>query len=64
MAGGASDARFFAQLGIQTYGFTPLKLPADLSVAGMMHAANERVPVEAIEFGAAAVYEALQALYR
>jgi acetylornithine deacetylase/succinyl-diaminopimelate desuccinylase-like protein len=64
MAGGASDARFFAQLGIQTYGFTPLKLPADLSVAGMMHAANERVPVEALEFGVAAVYEAMQALYR
>ncbi len=27
---GVSDARFFARLGIQTYGFTPMKLPAGL----------------------------------
>ena len=26
---GVSDARFFATLGIQTYGFTPMKLPSD-----------------------------------
>ena len=27
---GVSDARFFARLGIQTYGFLPMKLPAGL----------------------------------
>ncbi len=57
---GVTDARFFARLGIQTYGFLPLKLPPDFDFASTIHAANERVPVEAIEFGADAVYRALQ----
>jgi acetylornithine deacetylase/succinyl-diaminopimelate desuccinylase-like protein len=57
---GVTDARFFARLGIQTYGFLPLKLPPDFDFASTIHAANERVPVEAVEFGAEAVYRALQ----
>ncbi|HEY80351.1 MAG TPA: M20/M25/M40 family metallo-hydrolase [Caldilineae bacterium] len=57
---GVTDARFFARLGIQTYGFLPLKLPPDFDFASTIHAANERVPVEAIEFGAEALYRAIQ----
>jgi len=57
---GVTDARFFARLGIQTYGFLPLKLPTDFDFASTIHAANERVPVEAIEFGAEALYRAIQ----
>ena len=29
MQPGVTDARFFAQLGMQTYGFVPLRLPTD-----------------------------------
>jgi acetylornithine deacetylase/succinyl-diaminopimelate desuccinylase-like protein len=57
---GVTDGRLFARLGIQTYGFTPMKLPANFKRLGLVHAANERVPVEAVEFGAHAIYSALQ----
>jgi acetylornithine deacetylase/succinyl-diaminopimelate desuccinylase-like protein len=59
---GVTDARFFAQLGIQNYGFLPLKLPGDFRFASLIHAPDERVPAEAIEFGAEAVFRALQRL--
>jgi acetylornithine deacetylase/succinyl-diaminopimelate desuccinylase-like protein len=59
---GVTDARFFAQLGIQNYGFLPLKLPGDFRFASLIHAPDERVPAEAIEFGAEAVFGALQRL--
>jgi acetylornithine deacetylase/succinyl-diaminopimelate desuccinylase-like protein len=55
-----TDARFFTKLGIQTYGYTPLQLPDDFSFISTIHAADERVPVAALEFGAKAVYEVLQ----
>ncbi len=57
---GVTDARFFTKLGIQTYGFTPLQLPNDFSFVGTIHAADERVPVAALDFGTNAVYSALQ----
>lgn len=59
---GVTDARFFSRLGIQTYGFLPLRLPADFRFLRLIHAADERVPVEALEFGADAVYRAIQRL--
>jgi acetylornithine deacetylase/succinyl-diaminopimelate desuccinylase-like protein len=59
---GVTDGRFFSKLGIQTYGFTPLRLNADFNFMGCVHAANERVPVEAVEFGAEAIYQALKRL--
>jgi acetylornithine deacetylase/succinyl-diaminopimelate desuccinylase-like protein len=57
---GVTDARFFARLGIQTYGFIPLNLPPDFDFWSTVHAADERVPAEAIEFGSEAIYRALQ----
>jgi acetylornithine deacetylase/succinyl-diaminopimelate desuccinylase-like protein len=57
---GVSDARFFARLGIQTYGFTPMKLPADFNFWSGVHGADERIPVDAVEFGTRAVTEALR----
>jgi len=55
-----SDARLFSRLGIQTYGFAPMQLPADFDFSQVIHAADERVPVEAVEFGARAIYEVLR----
>ncbi len=55
-----TDGRFFSRLGIQTYGFTPMKLPPDFSFFETIHAADERIPVEAVEFGADAIYNVLQ----
>jgi len=48
---GGTDAKSFSRLGIRCFGFTPLRLPADLDFAGMFHGVDERVPVEALEFG-------------
>jgi acetylornithine deacetylase/succinyl-diaminopimelate desuccinylase-like protein len=60
MQPGVTDARFFAPLGIQTYGFVPLRLPVDFDFLSVVHAADERVPVSALEFGAEAIFRALQ----
>ncbi len=57
---GVTDARFFARLGIQTYGFLPMKLPPDFNFGATIHAANERIPVEALEFGTEAIFRAIQ----
>jgi len=57
---GVTDGRFFSQLGIQTYGFTPMNLPPGLELLQKAHAADECIPVEALDFGANAIYQALQ----
>lgn len=48
----SSDGRHFAKLGIQTYGYTPMILPPDVSFFSSIHADDERIPLEAVEFGA------------
>ena len=55
-----TDGRFFSRLGIQTYGFTPMKLPARFNFQHVVHAADERIPAEAVTFGTDAVYKVLQ----
>jgi acetylornithine deacetylase/succinyl-diaminopimelate desuccinylase-like protein len=57
---GVTDARFFAQLGIQTYGYLPMQLPEEMNFTATIHAADERVPAAAIRFGANAIFETLQ----
>ncbi len=56
---GVTDARLFAKLGIQTYGFTPMQFPPGFDHARLIHAADERIPVDAVTFGTEAVYQAL-----
>ncbi len=48
---GGTDAKSFSRLGIRCFGFTPLRLPADLDFSGMFHGVDERVPVDALRFG-------------
>lgn len=57
---GVTDARFFARLGIQTYGFLPLQLPDNFNFSSVIHAADERVPAAALDFGARGVFEVLR----
>ena len=49
---GGTDAKYFTQLGMRAFGFAPLKLPADLDFTALFHGVDERVPVDALEFGA------------
>jgi acetylornithine deacetylase/succinyl-diaminopimelate desuccinylase-like protein len=57
---GVTDGRFFSRLGIQTYGFLPLALPPDFEFIKLIHAADERVPAAALQFGAEAVGRAVE----
>lgn len=49
---GGTDAKHFTKLGMTSYGFAPLRLPADLDFTALFHGVDERVPVDALEFGA------------
>jgi len=57
---GCSDARFFSRLGIQTYGFTPMNLPPDFNFFETIHAANERIPIAAVDFGTDVLYRLIE----
>ncbi len=49
--GGGTDAKAFAPLGIDCYGFAPLYLPEGFHHQQMAHGVDERVPVEGLKFG-------------
>lgn len=49
---GGTDAKSFSRLGIRGFGFSPLRLPADLDFSGMFHGVDERVPTDSLLFGA------------
>ena len=57
---GMTDGRLFARLGIQSYGFLPMKFPKGFGFNAGIHAADERIPVEAVEFGTNAILRVLQ----
>jgi acetylornithine deacetylase/succinyl-diaminopimelate desuccinylase-like protein len=57
---GVTDGRWFAKLGIQPYGFLPMQLPKDLRFMQLVHAADERIPVDALEFGTGAIFTVLE----
>lgn len=52
MLSGGTDAKSFQRLGIRCFGFIPLRLPPELDFAALFHGTDERVPVDALEFGA------------
>ncbi|MFY9331895.1 MAG: M20/M25/M40 family metallo-hydrolase [Candidatus Nanopelagicales bacterium] len=51
MMAGGTDAKAFSRLGIEGYGFAPLRLPPDLNFAALFHGIDERVPIESLQFG-------------
>ncbi|HEX2355707.1 MAG TPA: M20/M25/M40 family metallo-hydrolase [Micromonosporaceae bacterium] len=51
MLSGGTDAKAFSTLGIRCFGFSPLRLPADLNFAALFHGIDERVPVDGLKFG-------------
>lgn len=57
---GITDGRFFSRLGIQTYGFLPMQLPAELPFMRLIHAADERLPADAVDFGTRAIERVLE----
>jgi acetylornithine deacetylase/succinyl-diaminopimelate desuccinylase-like protein len=59
MLPGYTDARYLSRLGIQTYGFLPLRLPPEITT-GLMHAADERIPVDSIDPGVECLVSAVR----
>ena len=51
MMSGGTDNKALSELGIVGYGFSPLRLPADLDFMSLFHGVDERVPVDGIRFG-------------
>ena len=51
MLSGGTDAKSFSRLGMRCFGFSPLRLPADLDFSGMFHGVDERVPLDSLRFG-------------
>jgi acetylornithine deacetylase/succinyl-diaminopimelate desuccinylase-like protein len=49
--GGGTDAKAFARLGIDCYGFSPLGMDPEGRTGQGMHGIDERVPVAALEIG-------------
>jgi len=62
LVSGGTDGRHFAKLGISTYGFTPVTLPAGFDAWATIHDADERIPAAALEFGSEAIFRAIQRL--
>jgi hypothetical protein len=48
---GGTDNKALSELGIKGFGFSPLRLPADLDFMALFHGVDERVPIAGIEFG-------------
>ena len=48
---GGTDNKALSELGIVGYGFSPLKLPADLDFMALFHGVDERVPIDSLKFG-------------
>jgi acetylornithine deacetylase/succinyl-diaminopimelate desuccinylase-like protein len=55
-----SDGRFFARLGIQTYGSLPMQLPRSMRFTELIHSEEERIPVASLEFGTNAIFRLLE----
>ena len=52
---GGTDNKALSELGIVGYGFSPLRLPADLDFMALFHGVDERVPIESLHFGVRAL---------
>jgi acetylornithine deacetylase/succinyl-diaminopimelate desuccinylase-like protein len=57
---GFSDATHWKKLGMKCYGFSPIKLPAGISLQNLAHAHDERIPLEGFRFGLKALFEVVE----
>lgn len=55
----STDNKHFARLGVNGYGFVPLRVPDDFDVYGQFHSADECVPVGSLHFSARVTAEIL-----
>lgn len=51
MISGGTDAKALSRLGINCYGFSPLRMPPELDYWRLFHGVDERVPIDGLTFG-------------
>ena len=56
---GGTDNKALSDLGITGYGFSPMRLPADLDFMSLFHGVDERIPLESFDFGVKALEDFL-----
>jgi len=56
----ATDAKYTAELGIPTYGFSPLRFEADERMLDRFHGVDERVSVAALRWGLPVLYDVVR----
>ena len=61
MISGGTDAKALSRLGIDCYGFSPLRMPPDLDYWRLFHGVDERVPVDGLKFGVRVLHRFLMA---
>ncbi len=57
---GFTDASHYKKLGMKCYGFSPLRLPADVSFKTLAHGHDERIPLDGFRFGLETLFEAVE----
>ena len=57
---GGTDNKALSDLGIVGYGFSPVRLPADLDFFALFHGVDERIPIDGLRFGVKVLNEFLQ----
>jgi len=60
MAPFATDAKFTSELGVPTYGFSPLRLDPEERFLDRFHGVDERVSLEALRFGLPVLYDVVR----
>lgn len=61
IAAGATDAKYLKPLGVQVYGFAPLRYEKDDPREGLVHGHNERIPIQGFAAGLRTFYETVEA---
>lgn len=54
---GATDAKYLAPLGVPSYGFAPMRLPAGFDFMNLFHAHDERAPVDGLGWGVRVLFD-------
>lgn len=62
MIPGFTDAKAWSPLGMKCWGFSPVKLPADLRFARLFHGVDERIPVDGFRWGVRVLYDLIEGL--
>ncbi len=57
---GGTDNKALSDIGITGFGFSPLKIPADMDFMSLFHGIDERVPIDGLHFGVRALHHFLK----